>query len=66
MSGDRNFLFASELLLHCVDDVVRHERFAVVFADVTVRGEPGFGAQIARKLSGVIVLNDYDPLAPGK
>ena len=66
VGGDGNFLFASKLILHRVDDVVRHERFAVVFADVTVRGETGFGAEIARKLPGVIVLNDDDLFAPGK
>src|SRR3989442_9219308 len=43
-----------------IDDVVRHERLAVVFADVTVGGEARLRSEIARELSAVVVLDDDD------
>src|SRR5271169_4664578 len=47
-----------ELVLHCVDNVMGHERFAVVLANVPVGHKAGFTAQIARKLAAVVVLDD--------
>ena len=58
--------FAGKLFLDGVDDVMRHERLAVIFADVAVRGDAGFRAQIARELAAVIVFNDDDVFAARK
>src|SRR6266481_1338873 len=42
--------------------MVRHERFAVVLANVAVRHKAGFAAQIAGKLAAIVVLyNDCVP-----
>src|SRR5438093_13498317 len=54
---------AGQLRFHCFDNVVRHERFAVVLADVTVRSETGFAPEITGELSAVIVLNQDHILA---
>src|SRR5438874_1488017 len=39
-------------------DVVRHERFTVVLANVSLGYEARFRAQVARKLAAVVVLDD--------
>src|SRR5580658_3699996 len=52
VEGNGNFLPAGELLLHRLDNMVGHEGFAVVFADVAVRDDAGLGAKITRKLPG--------------
>src|SRR5258707_341406 len=52
------FYVAGELLLHCLHDVVRHEGFAIVLANVPVRHKAGFAAQVTRKLATVIVFHD--------
>src|SRR5882724_1170934 len=52
---------ALKLFLHRVDDVVRHKRFAVVLADVTLRSETGFAPEITGELAALIVLN-YDDI----
>ena len=49
---------AGELFLHRFDNVVRHERFAVVLANVSVGDEAGFAAQVAGELAAVVVLDD--------
>jgi len=58
MHGNGQFRFPSELFLHRFDDVVRHERFAIVLANVAIRHIAGFAAQIACKLATVVVLDD--------
>jgi len=62
-TGTESRLLPAKLFLHGVDEVVRHERFAVVFADVPVRGRAGLGAQVTGELAAVIILDDDDPLA---
>src|SRR6266700_5443830 len=64
-SSDRNlvhrngeFRLPGELFLHRLHNVVRHEWFAVVLANVAVRHKTGFAAQVARKLPAVIILHD--------
>ena len=52
------FSCARQNLLDAVDDVVRHERLAIVLANVAVGDEAGLGAQIARELAAVVVLDD--------
>ena len=42
---------------------MRHERFAVVLADVTVRVEAGFAPEITGELAAMIVLDHDDILA---
>src|SRR4029079_17478404 len=42
---------------------MRHERFAVILADVTVRGETGFAPEITGELATLIVLNQDHVLA---
>src|SRR5215472_10489263 len=49
---------AGKLLLDRLHDVVRHERLAIVFANMPIRHETGFAAEIAGKLPAVIVLDD--------
>src|SRR5258708_1984505 len=56
--GNGEFYVPGELLLHCLHDVMGHERLAVILADVPVRHEARFAAQVARKLPAVIVLHD--------
>src|SRR5207245_1071501 len=63
VDGDGEPAFAGQLFLHAVDEVVRHEWFAVVFADVPVRGRAGLGAQVTGELAAVIVFDDNHPLA---
>src|SRR5207253_291852 len=53
---------AGQLLFHCFDNVVQHERLAVVLANVTVRGETGFAPEITRELAALVVLNNNDIL----
>ena len=60
------FGFAGQLLFHAFDNVVRHERFAVVLADVAVRVEAGLAAEIAGELAAVVVLDDDDVLAAAR
>src|ERR1041385_8190721 len=43
--------------------MMRHERLAVVLANMAVRGEAGFRAQVAGELAAVIVLHDDHLLA---
>src|SRR5438128_6569155 len=52
---------AGEHLPHALDHVVGQERLAVVLADVGVRDDPCLGAQVARELAAVVVLDDDDP-----
>src|SRR5260370_3395287 len=47
-----------QLFLHCFHNVVRHEGFAVVLANVAVWHKAGFASQVARKLAAVVVLHD--------
>src|SRR6266545_6575979 len=54
---------AGKLLFHGFDDVVRHERLAVVFANVAMGVEARLAAQVAGELAAVIVFDDDDLLA---
>src|SRR6266853_5578187 len=56
--GNRELGIPGQLFLHRFDNVMRHEWFAIVFADVSVRYEAGFAAQVAGKLPAVVVLDD--------
>ena len=47
-----------QLFPHRFHDVVRHERLAIVLADMAVGDEAGFAAQVAGKLAAVVVLDD--------
>ena len=51
-------MLAGELFLDRFDDVVRHEGFAIVLADVAVGDEAGFAAQVAGELAAEVVLDD--------
>src|SRR5206468_7956790 len=65
MDRDGKAGLAGQLRFHCFDYVVRHERLAVVLADVTVRGETGFAPKITGELATLIVLNqDHILTAP--
>src|ERR1041384_2615071 len=57
-----NVGFAGENRLDALDDVMRHERFAVVLADVAVRRKAGLAAQVAGKLAAVVILHNDDLL----
>ena len=54
---------AGQLRFHCFDNVVWHEGFAVVLADVTVRREAGFAPEITSELAALIVLDQDNVLA---
>ncbi len=56
--GNGEIRFASELLPDRFHDVVRQERLAVIFPNVTVRHKAGFAAQITGELAAVVVLDD--------
>src|SRR6266849_8598811 len=62
MCGDRKFGLPAQLFLHRFDDVVRHEWFAIVLADVSARDVAGFATQITGELAAVVVL--YDDRVP--
>src|SRR5206468_6823215 len=65
MDRDGKTGLAGQLRFHCFDNVVRHERLAVVLADVTVRIETSFAPQITGELAALIVLNqDHILTAP--
>jgi hypothetical protein len=51
---------AGQLFFHSLDDVMRHERFAVVLSDVAVGFESSFTSQLSGELSAVVVLDDED------
>src|SRR6476661_1445884 len=57
MDRNRKAGLAGQLRFHCFDNVMRHERLAVVFANVAVRGETGFAPKITGELAALIVLN---------
>src|SRR5947209_19796306 len=56
--GNREFRLPGELSLNRLHNVMRHERFAVVLADVAVRHEAGFATQVAGKLAAVVIFDD--------
>ena len=66
MDGNGESGLAGQLLLDRFDDVVRHEWFAVVLADVAVRVEAGLAPEIAGELAAVVVLDDDDILAAAR
>src|SRR6266498_266971 len=49
--------------LYTIDNVVRHERFTIVFADMSSSLEACFRAQITSELAAVVVLDNYHALA---
>ena len=55
--------FARQLLFHGFYDVVRHEWFAVVLANMSMRLESGLTPQVACKLAALIVLDDQNMFA---
>src|SRR5262249_4149050 len=62
MDRNRKARVTGEVSFHRFDNVVRHERFAVVLAYVTVRGKTGFASEITGELATLIVLNNDDIL----
>src|SRR5690348_15015458 len=56
--GNREFSAPGKLFLHRPHDVVRHEWFPIVLANVPVRHIAGFAAQVAGKLATVVILDD--------
>src|ERR1051326_2685602 len=57
MDGDGKPRLTIQLVFHCFDNVVRHKRFAVVLANVTMRIESRFAAEITGELAALIVFN---------
>src|SRR5579871_6814864 len=53
----------AHLFFDRLDNVMRHERFAVVLADIAVRHKAGLAPQVARELPAEIILDDDG--APG-
>src|SRR5713101_4467344 len=60
MDRNRKAGLAGQLRFHCFDNVMRHERLAIVLTDVTARGETGFAPEITGELATLIVLNQDD------
>src|SRR2546426_446653 len=56
--GNGELRLPAELFLYGFDNVVRHERLAVVLANVAVGDKAGFAAQVAGKLAAVVVFDD--------
>ena len=54
---DREFCLPGQLLFDRFDNVMRHERFAIVLPDVAVRIEAGFAAEVTRELATIVVLD---------
>src|SRR2546428_1441173 len=53
-------LFAGQDSLDAGHDVLRLERLAVIFPDVTVCDDSGLGPQVPRELPALVVLDDDD------
>src|SRR5262245_1204448 len=56
---------ARQNLLNPIDNMMRHKRLAIVLTNVTVGDDAGFGAQVARELSAVVILYDDELLTLG-
>src|SRR6266852_2146673 len=56
-------LAAFDDFLDAGHDVFGLERLAVVFADMTMGGNPGFGPEVAGELAALVVLDHNNPLA---
>jgi hypothetical protein len=54
----RKFCFPRELFFHSFHNVVGHKWLAIVLANVTVGHKAGFAAEVASKLTRVIVLDE--------
>src|SRR5262245_5103828 len=52
-------------LLNAIDNMMRHKRLAIVLTNMTVGDDAGFGAQVARELSAVVILYDDELLTLG-
>ena len=63
VDGHREPGLAGQLLFDRFDNVMRHERFAVVLADVAVRVEAGLAPEVTGELAAVVVLDNDDLLA---
>ena len=63
MRRDRQVGSAGQLFLDRFHDVMRSERLPIVFANMAVSAKAGFGAEIAGKLAGIIILDNDDALA---
>ena len=57
------FSRARQNFLDAVDDVMGHERLAVIFSDMAVGDEAGLGAQVTGELAAIVVLDDDGFLA---
>ena len=64
VDGDREPCLAGQLIFDRFDNVMRHERFAVVLADVALRVEAGLAPEITGELAAVAVLDNNDILLP--
>ena len=58
MGGYRELGFATQLLLYCLDDVVRHEWFPIVLSYIPIRHKAGFAPQVTGELAAVVVLHN--------
>src|SRR5215472_16573781 len=56
--GNGEFCPPGELFLDRLNNVVRHERFAVVLTNVAVRHKTCLATRVARELTAVVVLHD--------
>jgi len=56
---------ARQNFFHAIDNMMRHKGLAIVLANVTVGDDAGFGAQVARELSAVVILYDDELLTLG-
>ena len=53
-------VLSGQLIFDRFDNVVRHEWFAIVLADVALRVEAGLAPEITGELAAVIVLDNDD------
>src|SRR5215475_7989491 len=63
MDWYRQPALASQLLFDRFDNVMRHKRLTIIFANVPVSVKAGFGPQVSGELAAEIVLNDDHLLA---
>ncbi len=57
---------SSQNLSHPVDDVMRHERLSVVFADVAIGCDAGLGPQIPGELATLVIFHNDGLFALGE
>ncbi|MFQ6674469.1 MAG: hypothetical protein ACE5GH_06775, partial [Fidelibacterota bacterium] len=58
--------FSRQYCLHPIGDVVWHERFSIILADVSIDVQAGLTSHVPEEKSRIVVFYHNSLLAPGK